>query len=115
MDKTEKLLDQISTLARGIAMSAEDADIAVMDARYTYDGLAREELHIARILDEEYLRDDFGEEIEMAAEYMQDAHVALGELDEQLMKLIHLRGKLAEEIGVPIGGKQWVRYETLTM
>lgn len=115
MDKTEKLLDQISTLARGIAMSAEDADIALMDARYEHDRLAREELYVGSARDTEHLINNFDDSIESSAEFMQDAYVALGELDEQLMKLIALRGKLAEEIGVPIGGKQWLRYETYTM
>jgi len=114
-DKTEKVLQQISTLARDIAMSADDADIALMDARYEHDRLAREELYVDSDGNTEHLTDNFGDSIEAAAEYMQDAYVALGELDDQLMKLIALRGKLAEEIGVPIGGKQWLRYETFTM
>jgi chorismate mutase len=48
-------------------------------------------------------------------EYSNDFRIELDTFDKQLMKLIALRGKLAEEIGVPIGGKQWLRYETFTM
>ena len=31
------------------------------------------------------------------------------------MKLILIRGRLAEEIGIPLGGKEWVRLETYDM
>jgi hypothetical protein len=97
MSKTEKLLDQISETGHLIGHRA------------------CEDNFIGHESDVEYLTDDLDDAITEAAEYMQDARVALGELDTMLMKLIKLRGKLAEEIGVPIGGKQWVRYETFTM
>ena len=64
---------------------------------------------------DDYLAYDIENLIGEAAEQMENAHIALSELDERLMRLIELRGKLAEEVGVPIGGKQWVRYETYTM
>jgi hypothetical protein len=115
MSKTEKLLDQISETGHLIGHRAMDVLEHHDSAEYAYSRLSCEDNFIGHESDVEYLTDDLDDAITEAAEYMQDARVALGELDTMLMKLIKLRGKLAEEIGVPIGGKQWVRYETFTM
>ena len=115
-DKTEKVLGQIEELVRDMTYSADKMYGRHGDARYEYDRLSVEDDFLTGTDDDgEFLARDMDDAIEMMEEYADDFHTELDQFDKQLMKLIQLRGKLVEEIGVPIGGKQWVRYETYTM
>lgn len=50
-----------------------------------------------------------------AGTYTELARKRLEQFDKELLRLIALRGKLAEATGIPIGGKQWVRLEQYEM
>ena len=115
-DKTEKVLGQIEELVRDMTYSAEEMYGHHGVARYEYERLSVEDDFLAGDKDDgEFLARDMDEAIEVMEEYADDFHTELDTFDKQLMKLIALRGQLAEEIGVPIGGKQWLRFETFTM
>jgi hypothetical protein len=115
-DKTEKVLGQIEELVRDMTYSADEMYGRHADARYEYERVSVEDDFLTGTDDDgEFLERDMDEAIEVMEEYSNDFRIELDTFDKQLMKLIKLRGKLAEEIGVPIGGKQWVRYETFTM
>ena len=115
-DKTEKLLGQIEELVRDMVYSTEEMWGRHGDTRYEYERLSVEDDFLTGTNDAgEFLARDMDEAIEVMEEYADDFHTELDTFDKQLMELIRLRGQLAEEIGVPIGGKQWLRYETYTM
>lgn len=116
MDKTYKLLNQLDSAAFKVADSvwaiADDYDNAV----YEYNRLSVEDDFLTGPEDDgAYLADDVNDSVNAAAEYRQDVVNKLADFDKALMKLILIRGKLAEEIGIPLGGKEWVRLETYDM
>jgi hypothetical protein len=115
-DKTEKVLGQIEELVQDMVYSADEMYCRHADARYEYERISVEDDFLTGTDDDgEFLEREMDEAIEVITEYSDDFHSELALFDKQLMKLIALRGKLAEEIGVPIGGKQWIRLETLVM
>ena len=115
-DKTEKVLGQIEELVRDMTYSAEEMWGRHGDTRYEYERLSSEDDFLGGDADDgEFLTKDMDDAIEVMEEYANDFHTELDTFDKQLMKLIQLRGKLAEEIGVPIGGANWVRLETYDM
>jgi hypothetical protein len=107
MDKTVELLDEISQIAHNIGHRANIVTENLGLSEAAYNRLSGEHNFVEQ--------EDVGYTIETAAEFMQDAHNDLAELDKQLMRLIYLRGKLADRVGVPIGARQWVRLETYDM
>lgn len=116
MDKTYKLLEQLDMVAYDLMEHAACIADEYDQATYEYNRLSVEDDFLMGTNDDgEDLAQDMDDAIEAASEYLGNVHQQLSDFDKQLMKLIALRGKLAEEIGVPIGGKQWVRLETLVM
>lgn len=113
-DKTEKLLEQMCDVAdeldvRGVLYAHEEA-------RYEYERLAVEDDFLTGPRDDaEFLAEDFTAGVEAAEEHGDEFRDALHDFDKTLMKLIQLRGKLAEQLDIPIGGAKWVRLETYEM
>jgi hypothetical protein len=110
-DKTIKVLDEMEKAAKGVAFSAEQLYDLHFEAQYEYEQLSVE----SDFLTSENLAEDMEDAINAADRYTQQFHAELSEFDTQLMKLIQLRGQLAEQLDIPIGGAKWVRYETYTM
>jgi hypothetical protein len=116
MDKTQKLLNEMCDLTTDLAGIADQLGSDYEDAVYEYDRLSYEEDFLTGPDDDGYwLAEDMSNGIDAADEYLGYTQENLKDFDKHLMKLIALRGKLAEEIGIPIGGKQWARTETYEM
>ena len=116
MDKTYKLLTQIEEAARKIYHTAYNMNGEYDTAVREYDCLSIEDYYLTGPEDDgQYLAEDIDNGIETASRYLNEVMGNLAEVDRQLMKLIRIRGQLAEEIGIPIGGKEWVRLETYEM
>jgi hypothetical protein len=114
--KTITLLEDMRTISHLLTVLAEETMEALETSADSYDRLTNADYLLHGEMDnDEYLAYDIENLIGDASEQMENAHIALSEFDERLMRLIALRGKLAEEVGVPISGKRWVRYETYTM
>lgn len=115
-DTTEQLLDQLHYTAEDVVYSAKDLLEAHIEARYEFDRLhCEDDFIITNMEPGEDLAQDFSDGVDAAVDYTKKFHAELTRFDEQLMELIQLRGKLAEELDIPIGGAKWVRYETYTM
>lgn len=116
MDKTMKLLSEMEDVADDARMYASGAFYDLDEAMAEYFRLGSEDDFLTGPEDDaQFLRDDMTDSVNAASEYLKDTMSEIAKFDKALMKLIQLRGKLAEEIGIPIGGKQWVRYETYDM
>ena len=116
MDKTFKLLLQIDHVSNQMSNCTWGIADEYDNAKYEYNRLSVEDDFLTGPEDDaDYLAADVGEAIEMSSEYLEEVVNKLALFDKQLMKLIQLRGQLAEEIGIPLGGKEWVRLETYGM
>lgn len=121
MDKTEKLLHDMLDLAGSLRGDLQEAVYLMMDAQVEYDFLTPDNLADrdgainAEFAREEWTADEIELSIKEAALLVHSSRAAIVDFDKLLLKLIHLRGQLAEEIDLPIGGKQWVRLETYEM
>lgn len=116
MDKTLKLLMQIEDAADDLRMYADGAFNDLEEAMNEYERISCEDDFLIGSQDDaDFLIDDMDDAVDAASEYLKDTMGELAKFDKALMKLIQLRGKLAEETGIPIGGKQWVRLETYEM
>lgn len=116
MDKTFKLLEQIDHVSDQLSNCtwgiADEYDNAV----YEYNRLDSEDDFLTGPEDDaKFLAADIDDTIDASSEYLEEIVNKLALFDKQLMRLIQLRGQLAEEIGIPMGGKQWVRLETYGM
>jgi hypothetical protein len=102
-DKTEKVLGQIEELVRDMTYSADEMYCRHADARYEYERISVEDDFLTGTDDDgEFLEREMDEAIEVITEYSDDFHSELALFDKQLAKLIQLRGKLAEETGIPM-------------
>jgi hypothetical protein len=117
MDKTEKLMARIAKIAQDVWGHAADTANNYYESVSAYSDLGNEANLIGapRLFyasEMETIGDYFESVLDTSAERLEEAHDSLQKLDATLAELIELRGKLAEEIGVPIGGERWVRYDT---
>lgn len=113
MDNTEKLLEDMSELALAARWTAGCMFSTHSRARAEYSRLSVEAEFSDRIPGGEYIKDGlFTRTVDATMEYTKEFQDELHDFDKTLMKLIQLRGKLAEQIDIPIGGTEWVRYET---
>lgn len=116
IDKTPALLLQIEAAGSTLAARAYALDVYYADAMYEYNRLGCEDDFLTGPEDDaEHLARDFEDGINAADAYLKKVTEDLADVDRLLLRLIHLRGKLAEEIGIPLGGKEWVRLETYDM
>ena len=115
-DKTPELLNEISKVSTLAGDYAFGAIRLYNSAVYEYERLSCEDDFLTGPEDRgEYLEEDMEVSVTLASEYLGDTERYLGILDQHLLKLIQLRAQLADETGIPIGGKQWVRLETYDM
>ena len=103
MDKIQKLLSQLSDYGYALQDHADAMVSDLEEAKYEYDRLssADEFLHPDDRL-APFLAKDFGDGIDSASKYLADAHRGLRDFDKALAKMIEIRGKLAEETGIPM-------------
>jgi hypothetical protein len=120
MDKTEKLLIRIAELADDAYEYASTTSNNYYESVTAYRDLGSEvgligtpSIFYDSTIDR--VGDYFESVLEVSAERLEEAHDSLQKLDATLLELIALRGQLAEEIDIPIGGERWLRYETYTM
>lgn len=113
MDKTNELLRRCAEEIDGLKFSVEDLRDALYFAQHHYDKISDE--NVGGIFGQE---DPFGEveyHIEYAAEYTEDFQYHLKSFDEILASLIELRGKIAEEVGIPmmshLGDNNFARHD----
>jgi hypothetical protein len=115
MDKTEKLLHNMIDLAGSLRGDLQEAVYLMMDAQVEYEFLTprnladRDGAPNAVFAREEWNAEEIEQSIKDAALLVYSSRAAIVDFDKLLLKLIHLRGKLAEEIDLPIGGERWVR------
>jgi hypothetical protein len=115
-DKTMKILGQMEEMAHNVEFCAKEMYTLHDNAQYEFERLGVEDDFLTGDDDDaEFLADDMTDAVEVMDEYTKDFHAELAEFDAELMKLIQLRGQLAEQLDIPIGGAKWVRYETYTM
>jgi hypothetical protein len=115
-DKTMKVLGEMEEMARDMVWAAENLYYLHGEAVYEYDRLNDEDEFLTGTDDDgEFLAEGVDEAVDGAVQYTKDFREELAVFDKELMKLIALRGKLAEQLDIPIGGAKWVRYETYTM
>lgn len=113
MDKTLKLLGQMEEVADAMRDAAGGAFYDLEEAMSEYERLSCEDDFLFGSRDDaEFLAEDMDASVNGASALLKDTMSEIAKFDKALMKLIQLRGKLAEETGIPIGGKQWVRLET---
>jgi hypothetical protein len=99
VDTTEEVMGQIEELVRDMTCTIEVMHCHHIDARHEYDRLGVEDEFFN---DGEHLSQEIDEGIEMMTEYADNFHMELTRFDQQLASLIQLRGKLAEETGIPL-------------
>lgn len=114
-DKTEKVLGEMFAVAQALPWDVEDMETAHLEARFAYENVGDESYFLRPNDTCEFLAGDISEQLDTADEYTKDFYRELANFDRKLMKLIALRGKLAEQIDIPIGGKQWARLNTFDM
>ena len=115
-DKTMKVLGQMEEMALGVTVCAQKMYVLHDNAQYEFERLGVEDDFLTGDDDDaEFLERDMSDAVEIMSVYTKDFHAELAEFDAELMKLIQLRGQLAEQLDIPIGGAKWVRYETYTM
>ena len=105
MDKTYKLLEQMFDVALELRHPAEEAYCNYADALEKHERLSQENYFIYRECEEEDLADlaaFFENTLESADDYMELTRDELKDFDRKLAKIIELRGKLAEETGIPM-------------
>jgi hypothetical protein len=120
MDTTERLLIRIAELTSDVHEHACATSNNYYESVTAYRDLGSEVSLIGTprmfyASEIESIGDYFESVLDVSSERLEEARDSLRKLDATLAELIALRGKLAEEIGVPIGGKRWVRYDTYTM
>lgn len=105
MDKTLKLLDTLRHMAVLLCSHAETAEYHYEDALYEHGRLSQENYFIDRRTEKEDLADlaaFFENTIHSADDSMAWTRDELKDFDRTLAKVIELRGKLAEETGIPM-------------
>ncbi len=103
VDTTEEVMGQIEELVRDMTCTIEVMHCHHADARYEYERLSVEDDFLTGDDDDgEHLSQEIDEGIEMMTEYADNFHMELTRFDRQLASLIQLRGKLAEDTGIPM-------------
>lgn len=116
MDRTYELMGKLDEVSRELSNATSWLCSEYQSAQFAYDELSRGASFVDALdAKDKYLMDDMIDSVEMASEYLTDAFTQLQAVDEAIMKLLHIRGQLTEEIDLPIGGKRWVRYETYSL
>lgn len=102
-DKTEKMMEQMMDLVYEVAHSADEMYDRHVESRYEYERLSVEDDFLTGSDDDgEDISQEMDEAVEVMTEYVDDFHTELANFDRTLAKLIQLRGKLAEETGIPM-------------
>ena len=103
VDKTEKMMGQMTDLVHEMAHSADEMYAHHVESRYEYERLSVEDDFLTGPDDDgEDVSQEMDEAIEVITEYVEDFHTELANFDRKLAKLIQLRGKLAEDTGIPM-------------
>lgn len=114
MDKTRPLLEKCAMQLDNMKFSVEDMADAVSFGKHYYDRIGTDFLKDT-MYSELDPADTIEQNIELAANYTEDFREYLQEFDAGLAKLIELRGKLAEEVGIPMmshmGTKKFARHD----
>lgn len=115
-DKTITLLGDMEELARDMVWSVESMHDTHAEAVYEYERLSEEDDFLTGPDDDaKFLTEDMDAGVDAADQHTKDFREQLATFDAELMKLILLRGQLAEQIDIPLGGAKWVRLETYEM
>ena len=115
-DKTIALLGEMEELARDMVWSVENMQDVHAEAVYEYKRLSDEDEFLTGDDDDaKFLAEDMDAGVDAADQHTKDFRTELAVFDKELMKLILLRGQLAEQLDIPLGGAKWVRYETYEM
>lgn len=105
-DKTLKLMGDIVEASTKLFDHATNAEADYEIALYEYQELSREESFLGFGISEEEeletLAKEFEYGIDSADRYLNWTRESIQKFDKQLAKLIELRGKLAEETGIPM-------------
>lgn len=107
MDKTLKLMDTLFDAAARLSSHAKEMANHYEDALYEHGRLSQEDYFIDRRTEEEDLQDlaaFFETTLDSADDCVAWTLDDLKDFDRTLAKVIELRGKLAEETGIPILG-----------
>lgn len=100
MDRTRELLGKVQHQLECMTYSAQAAENSVAYAQHNWEEITGND-GLARYNDEDP-SPMFESHINRAADWTEDFRFHLKDFDKELAKLIELRGKLAEEVGIPM-------------
>lgn len=113
MDKTRNLLIGLLDVELLLRFSVEDMVRSLDFAKFHHNRISNPNAYT--VFGKDDPADEIEYSIEEAAQYTEDFYFHLKEFDKELAKLIELRGKLAEEVGIPMmshmGTKKFARHD----
>ena len=105
-DKTLKLMGDIVEVSTRLAYHADNAENDYDVALREYQALSQEEYFLGLGISEEEeletLAEDFEFTVNSADKFLNWTRENIQKFDKQLAKIIELRGRLAEETGIPM-------------